>query len=441
MKYVRMGAAVVLAFGLAACGGNTNQGSTDPNAVEGDIVPREISWLTSRPTDSAQIGTMNEIAADYAADHPGFALNLITTPDQAAHLQKYETLATAHQLPEFFDTDATPFTAKLRDQGQMVDVEALLDSIGILDTYRPMALDYQRFDDGGLYMLPLEFEIEVFWYNTKIFEQAGLQTPTTLDDMVSMCGPLRDQGVVPIAVDGMSLWPLERYMAYYPFREAGPDYVTSLKQGKATLADGPGADGAQWVSDLGAAGCFADGFSSAGYTDARDLFTSGQAAVYNIGTWEILTMSSPDIPIADSIDYFTLPTTDGAVTADNEYVVVSGIGMGINSETFDPLVKDFLTFVLKEYPARYAATGRFSPFTGVDVTKPEGATPIFDKALAELDNLGGSLAMPWDTQLDPTSNTRLQQELTLLAQGDTSPQDFVATVDAIIADNAPKFFG
>ena len=27
--------------------------------------------------------------------------------------------------------------------------------------------------------------------------------------------------------------------------------------------------------------------------------------------------------------------------------------------------------------------------------------------------------MPWDTQLDPTSNTRLQQELTLLVQGTT----------------------
>ena len=37
--------------------------------------------------------------------------------------------------------------------------------------------------------------------------------------------------------------------------------------------------------------------------------------------------------------------------------------------------------------------------------------------------------MPWDTQLDPTSNTRLQQELTLLVQGNVKPDEFTSTMD------------
>ncbi|MCU1559024.1 MAG: sugar-binding protein, partial [Microbacteriaceae bacterium] len=43
-------------------------------------------------------------------------------------------------------------------------------------------------------------------------------------------------------------------------------------------------------------------------------------------------------------------------------------------------------------------------------------------------------------QLDPTTNTRLQQELVLLVQGNVKPDEFTKTMDDAIAQNAPKFF-
>ena len=64
-----------------------------------------------------------------------------------------------------------------------------------------------------------------------------------------------------------------------------------------------------------------------------------------------------DAGVRDSVDYFTLPTLPGAVTADNEYVTPSGIGMAVNSATYDPLVRDFLRFALERYPAEVAASG------------------------------------------------------------------------------------
>ena len=436
MKHTRWALAAAMALVLSACGGTGGAGETDPGKVTGEIEPREVSWLLSRPADGAVISTIQEIAADYGKEHPGFSLNLITTPDRPSYLQKFETLATANKLPDFFDTDATPFADKLRQRGDMVDVEALLESLDMLDDYRPLALDYQRFDDGGLFMMPFEFEAEFFWYNTELFEKAGVDVPATLDDLVDVCGPLREAGVVPIALDGQDQWPLERYMSYYPFRLAGAEYIKKVKTGESSITEKPGRAAADWIYDLGQAGCFPDGFSSTGYTDARDLFTTGKAAVYQIGTWELPTLAGPLSPETEgAIDYFTLPTADGAVTDDNDYTVVSGIGTAINSRTFDPLVKDFVTYLLREYPERYAAQGRFSPTTNVETTKPAGASPLYDKVVAELDNLGDETAMPWDTQLDPTSNTRLQQELTLLAQGEITPDEFLSIVDKTIREN------
>lgn len=429
-----------LLAGCSAGATGTDPGDVDP---EGEITARPISWLLSRPADGSTISIFKELAAEYAEEHPGFSLELITTPDRPSYIQKYETLAAANKLPELFDTDATPFAQKLADRGQMIDAEALLKDLDLYDDYRENALNYQRFDDGALNMIPFEFQLEFFWYNTALFEQAGVQVPKSLEDVPQMCTDLRAAGITPIALDGQDQWPLERYIAYYPFRLAGPDYIQELKRGDASLADEVGQPAVDWLAALASAGCFDAGFSSTGYSDAQALFTSGQAAMYNIGTWELgnLATENLDAAVRDQVDFFTLPTVDGAVTADNEYVVSSGIGMAVNAKTYDPLVRDFLKFALTEYPARYAATGALSPTTNVATAVPDNATPLYQKALDAADDLGSNLAMPWDTQLDPTSNARLQQELVLLLQGNITPEEFTDTVDSTIEQNAPKYFG
>jgi raffinose/stachyose/melibiose transport system substrate-binding protein len=145
--------------------------------------------------------------------------------------------------------------------------------------------------------------------------------------------------------------------------------------------------------------------------------------------------------VKGNIDYFTLPTAPGAVTANNDYTVVSGIGTGISAKKFDPLMKDFLSYLLTHYSAKVVQSGHMSPIAGTDVVIPAGASELYARALAEQKNLGTKVAFPWDTQLDPTTNTRLQQELVLLAQNQVSPQAFTTTIDGTIAVNAPKFFG
>ncbi|MGO2660595.1 ABC transporter substrate-binding protein [Mycetocola reblochoni] len=427
----------VAALALTSCSGST--GAADPTDVnpEGEIVPREISWLLSRPADGGVITAMEQIADEYAEEHPGFGLNLITTPDRPSYIQKYETLAAAQKLPELFDTDATPFAQKLAEQGRMVDVQALLDDLQLSDSYRPAALDYQRFDDGSLYMVPFEFQMEYFWYNTALFDDAGIDVPESLDDFPAMCTALREQGVTPIALDGQDQWPLERYMAYYPFRMAGPDYLTQLKNGEAKFSDPAGVAAAEWLASLGEAGCFAKGFSSTGYADAQAQFTSGNAAVYNIGSWELgnLATDALDEKVRDDVDYFTLPTIADSVTGPDEYVTPSGIGMAVNAQTYDPLVRDFLAFALERYPEVYAATGAIPPTTTGEVAVPDNATELYTRSVEDADTVGPEIAMPWDTQLDPATNTRLQQELTLLVQGDITADEFIATMDATLTEN------
>ena len=408
----------------------------------GDIVPREITWLASRPSDGPVLSTVRAIADEYAAQHPGFKLDIVETPDRPSYLQKLETLAAARQLPEFFDTDATPFADKLRQQGLMVDTAALLESYGLTDQFRPVALNYDRFGDGSLYLIPLEFGMEVFWYNKAMFEAAGVAPPSTLDDLPALCPKLAATGVLPLALDGVDGWPPQRMIAWYPFRLSGGDYLDKLKEGEAKLSDPIGVKTTEWLASFASNGCLAKDFSAQGYTDARDQFTQGKAAIYYMGTWETDAMindASQAEAVRGNIDYFTLPLTPDAQTGANEFFVNSGIGMAVGSGTFDPLVYDFVKYMLTRYSELYANTGALSPMTYTPEKLPNDA-PLYAKIVGEIPKLGSLYAVPWDTQLDPKSNTVMQQQLTLLLQGNITAEQFQQTVDSAIAENAPRFF-
>ena len=55
--------------------------------------------------------------------------------------------------------------------------------------------------DGKTYAVPFTFGIEGFWYNTDLFEQAGIDAPpTTLDELKDAVAKLKDAGITPIAV-------------------------------------------------------------------------------------------------------------------------------------------------------------------------------------------------------------------------------------------------
>ena len=75
----------------------------------------------------------------------------------------------------------------------MVDAEKLLKSLDVYDNYRPSALDYQRFDDGSLHMIPFQFELEFIWYNKALLQKAGVSVPKSLDDIPAMCTALRER--------------------------------------------------------------------------------------------------------------------------------------------------------------------------------------------------------------------------------------------------------
>ncbi|WP_018751999.1 ABC transporter substrate-binding protein [Paenibacillus sanguinis] len=425
----------LLATALAGCGGAADKNAESATPKEGgENNGTTITWLTARPENGAIIQTVRELADRYAEDHPGFELDIQVTADRPSYLTKLRTLIASGEVPEFIDTDADPYAQELANAGMLVDMKQFLDEQGLYDQFYEPALKYQELPDGSLYLLPLEYHLEMTWFNKKIFEENNLSVPKTIDDLLTVSKALKDKGITPIAVDGVDIWPVLRYAAMIPFRATGNEFARNLSQGKAKVTDEVGMEAANFVSNIGQ--YFQKGFATTDYTTALNMFLNGEAAMYNMGTWEISSFLEENLPenMKGNVDYFYLPTIPNASTPDNEFFGNSGIGLAATADKFDGAAKDFLSYVLKNYSDVYVAKQQMSPlkFTIEDESK---FSELFLRIKKDMDNYGSEFAKPWDTLLDANSNSIMSDLIMKLAMGVISPEEFAKQVDDTIAQN------
>ena len=177
---------------------------------------------------------------------------------------------------------------------------------------------------------------------------------------------------------------------------------------------------------------FNEGFGATDYATAQSMFLDGKSAMYYIGDWEQAAML--DAYNAGKVDYFYLPTAEGAKTGANEFCVNSGIGMAFNTQTFDAKTKDFIKYVIENYGKIYAGRMQMSP---IKTELPEDIqfTDLYLRIREDMEKTGKNFLKPWDTYLDVDTNTVMQDNMLLLAAGDMTVDDFIKIVDDAIASN------
>lgn len=403
----------------------------DDKKTGGSDEATTVTWLTSRPVDGAIDQVMREISDKYSEENGGnWKIEMETTADRPSYLQKLKTLIAGGNMPDIIDIDADPYCQELVDAGMLVDVKQFLLDNEKYDAFYPTALKYQEFTDGSMYTLPLEYHVEMTWYNKEIFEKHNLTAPKTMDEWLNVCKTLSDNGVTPISVDGVDRWPVQRYLAMVPFRETANDFIISLRDGKEKMSSEVGMKGVEFAQEIGQ--YFNEGFAATDYATAQSMFLDGKSAMYYIGDWEIAAMQ--DAYAAGKIDYFYLPTMEGAKTQENEFCVNSGIGMAFNTETFDEKTKDFILYVIDNYGKLYAGKQQMSPIKA-ELSEEVEYSDLYLKIQEDMQGTGENFLKPWDTYLDADTNTIMQDNLLLLASGDITPEEFAQMVDDSIAAN------
>ncbi|GGV32543.1 ABC transporter substrate-binding protein [Streptomyces spectabilis] len=75
------------------------------------------------------------------------------------------------------------------------------------------------------------------WYNTKVFENAGVEEPKTWDDFMKTAQTIYDSGVAPVSVGGAEAWTLTDWFENVYLSQAGPEKYDELAQHEIKWTD------------------------------------------------------------------------------------------------------------------------------------------------------------------------------------------------------------
>ncbi|GIP54836.1 extracellular solute-binding protein [Paenibacillus vini] len=350
--------AAVMALSLAACGnsGKSDTAATEKNngaAVQGSSSDKKITITFQNiypdPTTPSH-KTLNELVKQYEADHPNIHIELDTLNTDQQKV-KLKTQAASKEVPDITIVNPAAQMKPFVDAKLFAPLNDMLDQNGLKDTYQSGLLDYYSFD-GNVYSLPDGNNIEVVYYNKELFEQAGIaNTPTTYEEFLNTVKTLKAKGITPLAIGEKDSWTGSfLFMNILLRTNGGPGFLQDVMDGKKTFEDPAFIEAVDSFQELVQAGAFPDGATSIDANAGGNIFKSGKAAMWVIGSWETGAIDASSV--AGKVGAFQFPTVNGKGDPD-EFMLAPGSAFAIsaNSEHLQE-TKDFLNYFALNFPKK-----------------------------------------------------------------------------------------
>ncbi|WP_342478199.1 extracellular solute-binding protein [Paenibacillus sp. FSL H7-0350] len=359
--------AALMAVSLAACGNSDNNANSKakdtaaPNTATGS----GNAAATDAPKDKAVTITFQNIYPDpatpsykmiheltdqYMKEHPNVKIELDTLNTDQQKV-KLKTQAASKEIPDITMVNPAAQMKPFVDAGLLAPLNDVLDQNGLKDTYQSGLLDYYSFDNN-VYALPDGNNIEVVYYNKDLFAQAGIAAPpATFEELLQDVKLLKDKGITPLAIGEKDSWTGSfLFMNILLRTNGGPGFLKDVVDGKKTFEDPAFVEAVDAFQQLVAAGAFPDGATSIDANAGGNIFRSGKAAMWVIGTWE--TGANDASSVAGKVGAFQFPTVNGKGDP-NEFMLAPGSAFAVsaNSEHLKE-TKDFLNFFASEYPKK-----------------------------------------------------------------------------------------
>lgn len=393
---------------------------------------KAITYLTPQTETQGYTKTLLDLSADYTKQHAGVKVQYQNAP-QTDLSQKIQLLAASNSLPTLFGIDTPTLTDQLATKGQLVDLEATFKRLGIYNQLNPAAVALHKKINGGKFVtLPLEMNIEGFWYNKALFKKYGVAEPRTWDALVKAADTFAKNGIQPFAASGEQKWPLTRLLNGYVARKYGPDVMDRVKAGTLQVTDAGFVEAARAIQDLGKKGYFGKGVTTIDYTTAMNTFLEGKAAMFYMGSWALGNYNDPKQNKigAQNIGLFNFPTVPGGRGTLSDWSVNTGLVVAINKTQDDAALDDWMKYVFTNFGNRaFADQGLI---TGFKVTKKPATTPALTSMVSTRLNTVKNPYLWFEANLSPKASSVATDNVQLLVTGDITPEDYMAQLQAAL---------
>lgn len=389
-----------------------------------------LSMWAEDDNDSGSI--LKNVTENYKQENPDFNYEIeVVSSDNLK--QKVATLAASNDLPDVFAYDAGTPLIDLMDAGLVVNVGEKLDALGVADQVDSGAADFltRLTNTDSLYDLPLGQNIEGFWYNKALFEQAGIENPpTTWDEMLEDAQKLLDAGIQPFAVGGADLWPATRLLNAYVMRKGGTDFMDQAYAGEKQYTDPALVEAAAMLQDMVDKGYFGVGPTTVDQNTAANMVMNGEAAIIYNGSWYVGQLNS-DANAAgpDGIGFFNVPEVSGGPGTVTEYSMNCGTILALSSSKYDETTDGWLKYFVSN-AGDYAMDTQGS-FRGYTISEmPSDISGYTQLVSDELNKVTGTSAW-FEAAMDSELSQIAQENVQSLMNGDMTPEDYTQSLQDI----------
>ncbi|WP_438854202.1 ABC transporter substrate-binding protein [Agromyces sp. M3QZ16-3] len=413
-RLVTLAAATGLAVAsLTGCAGGGDEGG------DGEVT---LTWWHNGTTGPLP-EVWEEVAQEFEEAHPGVTVEQTGYQNEDLQRTLIPNALAAGDPPDLFQVWPG---GELRDQvenGYLMPLDDAIpdtiDSVGA--TVNPWQVD------GATYGIPFTFGIEGFWYNTDLFEQAGIdEPPTTLDELIDDVGALREAGITPIAVGAGDKWPAAHWWYQFALHSCSPETLQSAET-EFDFSDDCWVEAGEQLEDFLGIDPFQEGFlgtpAQQGAGSSAGLVANGQAAMELMGHWNagVIGGLTPDQQVPEFLGWFPFPGIEGAA-GDPTAALGGGDGFACSAEA-PPECAELLEFIMSEdIQAKFAASGAGIP------TVPAATESLEDPNLKLVaDGLAASsFVQLWlDTAFGTTVGNAMNDGIVNLFGGSGTPDEIV----------------
>lgn len=382
--------------------------------------------------------TTDKMIAAFATQYPEITVErtILNYPDYILDLK---TRAASDSLPDIIGLEPGALTQEYRQF--LIPLEDLAAGAWGDDwqqSFFQIGLDQARLGnpsgDESFYGLPVLTQTINLWYTVPLFADAGLEPPTTYDEMKVAADAFNGMGVAPLlhgAADGWQRRDLYMQLAH----NLAPGLIYQAEVGDAKFTEAALVEALSWYKRL-----FDDGIVQAGalglsaYPNSAEMILAGQAAMFPMGAWWQQEAANEDPPeLAQGLQGYTplrFPDISGGGAPDD---LLGGIDVmfGITTKAADPeaafaVLADFISGA-----GGQALIDTFNDLPAVSGLNPQQFASDHQQEVWTTFTEDWMPNVKYARQLrDAKVKQALEDALAGVAAGEVTPEDGMASVQA-----------
>ncbi len=396
--------------------------------------PVTIQWWTIFTTPPELPALAETLAQEYMDANPNVTIE-ITHLENEAFKERLATVMQSGDPPDLFQSWGGGILWNFAEAGLLRDItpELTAEDSGWQNSFTTQAALNLYAYNGAYYGAPWNFGAVGFWYNTRLFEEAGIEAvPTTWTEFLAVVQQLKDAGITPIALGGRDKWPGHFWWVYLAIREGGQAAFEAAYNRDGTFADAPFVAAGERLQELVALEPFQPDFLGLGYGDEAALMGNGQAAMELMGQWapgaQRGNSESGDGLPEGELGWFPFPMIEGGA-GDASDVLGGGDGIAVGANAPDEAV-DFLQFLTSpEVLTRFVElnTGVIPTVAGAE----EAVTDPLLQGVMAARNDAGYYQLYYDQFLPPAVAQAVLDAVEGLFAGTLTPEEAAQSIEDV----------